>query len=126
MYCTYCGEELPEQTNFCAICGVSLNGDVVDEVVTQTPKEAKCWSEFANVGFGLGLSGFITSIFPIICIYGLIVGPIALVFSILGLKSSQKRSKVICGIVFSSLAFVIAVAISIIVYVLMYEYFNVF
>ena len=71
MYCTHCGVELPEQAKFCPGCGVSLDREVVvSEVVTDKPKEAKCWSKFAGVGFGLGLSGFITSTFPIICIYG--------------------------------------------------------
>ena len=72
--------------------------------------QAKCWTVFAKIGFGLGLGGLICSfIYTLgltICLHGL-------VFSILGLRSYYAHNKAQAGLIMSIIGIVLGFAFSI-------------
>ena len=113
MFCQHCGAEATEGQVFCASCGARLDEEVVVTTATanHVPTQSKCWTVFANIGFGLGLGSLI-----LFWVYTLSVctAPIGLVFSILGTKSNTSGGRAKSGIVLST----IALALSIIVWII--------
>ena len=120
-FCSNCGAPLIEHSKFCNECGSKVVDSVIPNsspAVVSTPvdtgsvlKQAKCWSVFAKVGFGLGLAGLICSF---IYVYGIIISLHGLVFSILGLRSYTRHGKAVAGLVMSiigaSLGFIFTIA----------------
>ena len=115
MYCKRCGKELVEGTKFCPECGE--NNEVIDaefvEPAYETPQVnkphvAKCFTIFAKIGYGLGIASFVCGFIPFVCLFSLSVAEVSIVFSILGRKDPEMRSKAKKGLVFSILGLVIA------------------
>ena len=120
-FCSNCGAPLIEHSKFCNECGSKVVDSVIPNsspAVVSTPvvtggvlKQAKCWSVFAKVGFGLGLAGLICSF---VYVYGIIISLHGLVFSILGLRSYTNHGKAVAGLVMSiigvSLGFIFTIA----------------
>ena len=113
MYCTYCGNLLNDNDRFCSNCG---NSTLVEPEVIEQPKEAKCWTVFAKIGYGVSLAALILSCIPhpTLFLIGMETAGIGLVFSILGGKSSllnQKAKKgkkmAIAGLVVSTIYLII-------------------
>ena len=107
MYCTYCGNLLDAEDEFCSNCG----NTTLDEYVVEEQKESKCWTVFAKIGYGVSLAGLILSCIPhpYSFLVGMFTSKVGLVFSILGSNSSllnQKAKKgrkmAIAGLIVSS------------------------
>lgn len=109
MYCENCGKKLTESQKFCPICGTKKY-TAAEEIVKTKPKkvkQAKCWRIFANIGFGLGLGGFISSWFVI----GYIISIYGIVFSILGMHSNTNHGKAVSGLILSIMGVIIGLLI---------------
>ena len=113
MFCQNCGERLVDGVKYCPNCGAQINKEVVTEVVStpSAPREARCWSVFAKVGFGLGLGGLIGCI-----LFGLgfVVSIHGIVFSALGKRSSTMHNKARTGLILS----IIGTAVGVFIYYL--------
>lgn len=113
MKCLNCGYEVEKEDNFCPVCGTPISKPVEAEYDTEPdalPKQAKCWSIFAKIGFGFGLAGLICCwIYTI----GIELATAGIVFSALGRKSYEYHSKaktgLILGIIGTALSFVFMV-----------------
>ena len=89
-FCSNCGRELQAEEKFCPSCGTSVETEnVVDEVNVEevkTPSVPKCFTIFAKLGYIFGLVSFIISFIPFVNILACELGPVGIVFSILGKK----------------------------------------
>ena len=126
MYCKRCGKELVEGTKYCPECGENnevVEAEVVDSVCetpqVNKPHVARCFTIFAKIGYGLGIATFICSFIPFVCLFSLSAGEVSLVFSILGRKDPEMRSKAKKGLVFSILGLAISFIVWIITCVIM-------
>lgn len=84
--CPNCGEQVKTGTNFCIVCGESLDS-VVETVIPEVSKKN------AITSFVLGIvaaRGVILSMFPYICF---IFFPIFLILSILGMNKARQYKK---------------------------------
>ena len=108
MYCENCGKKLNENQRFCPDCGTKKRVDEAknEKTPTKKTKQAKCWSIFARVGFGLGLAGFITSWI----IIGYVLGVNGIVFSALGMHSNTNHGTAVAGLVLSILGTILGLA----------------
>lgn len=118
-YCSNCGAVLLPDSKFCNECGSKVIESVVVNSNTPTVNstnyvavktQAKCWTVFAKIGFGVGLAGLICSF---IYVYGIIISAHGLVFSILGLRSYHSHGKAVAGMIMSivgiALGFILSV-----------------
>jgi len=105
-FCANCGKELSADEKFCSNCGAEVaNKTLTEEVIEefkyeeQQTQEAqinlvpKCFTIFGKVGYIVGLVSFIVSFVPIVGYTSFIVGPVGIVFSILGKKDPFNISK---------------------------------
>ena len=128
MYCENCGRKYPKGTVYCEYCGAKLKEDVFeDEGVNPQnnaaqensdtgvqanptyqcyPKQPKCWTIFAKLGFAFGLVSLIGSFIPFIGIAFVDLSIPGIVFSALGKKvyDPNVHSKASTGLVLSIIA----------------------
>lgn len=108
MYCKYCGSKLSDDSSFCSSCGARVsdeNQQVVKVeriyVENRTPEQIKYdsergpWKNFARLGKNFGITS------ACIPVYGIILMPIGMVFSSLGLRSQCNKKYAITGMCFS-------------------------
>lgn len=111
MKCLKCGYEVEGNARFCPVCGAEIYNPIETECNT-LPKQAKCWSVFAKLGFGFGLAGLICSW---IYTLGIVIAVHGIIFSALGLRSyefgSKAKTGLILGIVGTVLGFIFSVMI---------------
>lgn len=131
MYCKKCGAELLEGIKFCPECGEPVGSKEVEVVDSENlsfespeqPKKhvPKCFTIFGRVGFGLALAGFICGFIPYICMVGLELATIGLVFSILGKRDPELEKKTKLGKIFGILGLVFGFIMTIVTVVIMAE-----
>jgi len=81
MFCAQCGKEIPENVKFCQYCGQAVKAPtvVVDNgLSTFIPRNG-----YALFAYYVGLFSFV---------FGLLFGPVAIVFGIMGLVYAKKHS----------------------------------
>ena len=81
MFCAKCGKEIPEKVKFCRYCGQAVNAPTVvvdDGLSTFIPRNG-----YALFAYYVGLFSFV---------FGLLFGPVAIVFGIMGLVYARKHS----------------------------------
>lgn len=111
MFCQYCGAEISGEEKFCQSCGARIDGveTVTSEPVTPQyageKKEPMVWTVFARIGFGFSIA---TLVFCWLVSVSSWSGPIGLVFSILGGKSSRAKGLSKAGITISIIGMVIS------------------
>lgn len=105
--CPVCGFNNKADANFCGKCNADLKEVVaLNEIdLPAVPKE-KLWSAFDTVS----IIGFVAAFFGIF-IYAVILLPIGLVASVIGLKSRLLKGLSIAGIIVSVLAVVIKILV---------------
>lgn len=108
-FCKNCGKELSEGQVFCPECGQSQNDEVVVE--TEQPKVAKVWGVFAKLSKIFGIVAFILSFIPFLNIISWELGPVAIVFSILGKKDPTCTDLCKRGLVFGILGTVLGLVL---------------
>jgi len=129
-FCSNCGKELLAEEKFCSNCGTSVDEVVVDEVVVeevsvenvQENKVPKCFTIFAKLGYIFGLVSFILAFIPFLGAISIELGPVGIVFSILGKKDKTMTAKCKKGLVFSILGTVIGLILYIF-YIIVFEFF---
>lgn len=99
--CPVCGYKNKSDANFCGKCNADLKETTAIEVIKE-----KLWSVFDTVS----IIGFVAAIFGIF-IYAVILLPIGLVASVLGLKSRILKGLSIAGIIISVIAVVIKILV---------------
>ncbi len=97
MFCKKCGKLIEAGKEYCDICAESIE---------KNASEPKVWSVFAKIGYISGLVSFIAA-FATLGIFGFVIGPEAIIFSILGKKSSLYADKANKGLVFGILGTVL-------------------
>ena len=104
-FCVICGKELNEQEKFCPNCGAEVEGEVKEEQVTEPQpilkSVPKCFTIFGKIGPIIGLVAFITSFIPFVNMLSFEIGPVGIVFCILGKKDIHLISKCSRGLKFS-------------------------
>ena len=87
-FCMNCGKELQAEEKFCPACGTAVEAEEVAEAVSEPKKESvpKCFTIFAKIAKVVGLVAFICSFIPFINVLSFEIGPVGIVFSILGKK----------------------------------------
>lgn len=104
-FCANCGKELQAEEKFCPSCGASVETeDVVEEIKVEEvkkPSVPKCFTIFAKLGYIFGLVSFIISFIPFINVLAAELGPVGIVFSILGKKDPFMVPKCRKGLAFS-------------------------
>lgn len=110
MYCTFCGQKIDDESNFCIHCGQMVRSYCENNEVK--PKKDVKGRVFSFVGFGLGLSSFIFSLIPFLCFCSVFMSIPGLIFSNLG-KTSDKASYAKKGKTFSVLGIVFGLIFSV-------------
>ena len=114
MFCKFCGEQISDESKFCCHCGKRLIDDNVCEVVNKPSVRNKV---FAFVGFGLGITGFVFGLIPLLGLYAGFFSIPGIVFSSIGVNST-KASYAKKGKIFSILGLVLGIVISVLTIVL--------
>lgn len=127
-FCTNCGKELKGQEKFCTECGTEVQTEeAVDAVFSEsnTPKKvARCFSVFGKIGPILGLVSFIIAFIPFVNVFSSQIGPVGIVFSILGKKDAALISSCKRGFWFSLIGTIIG-TILYFVYIIMFAYLGI-
>lgn len=105
MYCSKCGKEFSEGTQFCPYCGQNQTGA---SVPFASPKEER-YNVCAIVGFVLSLVSLFLNLYGIVNIAAVIV-------SAVGLKQTSETgekgsSLAVAGIIIGSLALILAIVV---------------
>lgn len=112
MHCESCGTTISGLESNCPNCGCELT-PVEYKIPKKTARDG-----FANVGFGFGLAGIITSG----AFIGLIFSIIGVVFSALGFKSQRFKGKAIAGFVLSIIAILTVIIMVVAIYLIVVVY----
>lgn len=92
-FCMNCGKELKDDEKFCPACGteVEKEEELVNEILDEpeTKPVPKCFTIFAKIAKVFGLVTFICSFIPFVNVLALEIGPVGIVFSILGKKDPE-------------------------------------
>lgn len=111
-FCKNCGTQLDDNYKVCPNCGQPVVAQPAQQeaapVAVEEPKGP--WKVFAILGLVFGIVGLVLSWASF---GGLIISVVALVFSILGLKSKAKHGMAVAGLVLS----IIALALSLILFI---------
>lgn len=105
--CPVCGYANKSDANFCGKCNADLKEVVaLNEAELPAPVKEKFWSVFDT----FSIIGFVAALFGIF-IYAVVLLPVGLVASIIGLKSRYLKGLSISGIIISILAVVIKILV---------------
>ncbi len=102
-FCVNCGKELQVEEKFCPSCGTPVEEVVVEEIVEEVKVNSvpKCFTIFAKLGYIFGLVSFILAFIPFVGLIAAELGPVGIVFSILGKKDPYMIAKSRKGLKFS-------------------------
>lgn len=104
--CTRCGYENREDANYCGVCHEELVNVIPVDSLGLPMKKEKTWSMFDTIS----IVGFVIAIIGIF-LYAVILLPIALIASVIGLKSKLLKGLAISGIVISVVAVVVKILV---------------
>ena len=105
-FCMNCGKELQVEEKFCPACGTAVEETVeVDDVAYDyQPKPTpvpKCFTVFAKIAKVIGIVSFVCAFIPYVCVFSCELGPVGIVFSILGKKDPAMISSCKTSLKFS-------------------------
>ena len=104
--CPRCGYENREDANFCGVCHEDIINIVPVDALGLPMKKEKTWSIFDTIS----IAGFVLSILGIF-VYAIILLPVALIASVIGLKSKILKGLSISGIIISVIAVVVKILV---------------
>lgn len=87
-FCMNCGKELQAEEKFCPACGTAVESGEVVEVSEEPKVQAvpKCFTVFAKIAKVVGIVALICAFIPFVNVLSFEIGPVGIVFSILGKK----------------------------------------
>ena len=117
MYCSVCGSQIDENSNFCSQCGSKVV-NYADADLNVVDSGSVGDKVFAFVSFGLGITAFVFGFLPIYGYFAMFFSIPALIFSKYGMNSikSHFARK---GRIFAILGLVFGIVISTLVLLLL-------
>lgn len=128
MFCSKCGNEMPDNAKVCPHCGAPVEVEEEKAMASDVPVEAKAdveqkpakvWTVFSIIGKILGIVCFATAFIPYLNYMSLLFAVPGIVFSCLGRKAKTEAAdkNFRLGLGFSIAAIVVAIVVLIVIIV---------